>query len=144
MPAPGPAGRDLVANVERLRREHGLSERKLSSMLEAAGRPIPPLGLARIRRLQRRVDVDELAALAEVLGVTPDELLAPPGTSKPAIDHAAVRAAQDLTARIGQLLEADGDPATVRALCGYVDRAVRRAALEVEELLTERRTGGTA
>ena len=79
MPAPGPVGRNLIANVERLRAERGLSLNRLSALLEEAGRPVPPLGLSRMVKAERRVDVDELAALAAVLGVTPDVLLAPPG-----------------------------------------------------------------
>jgi transcriptional regulator with XRE-family HTH domain len=78
MPAPGPVGRSLAANIERLRQALGLSPRKLSAELDKAGRPIPPHSLARIARGERRVDVDELVALAKVLGVTPDVLLSSP------------------------------------------------------------------
>jgi hypothetical protein len=53
--------------------------RRLSALLEEADRPVPPLGLSRMIRAERRVDVDELAALAAVLGVSTDVLLAPPG-----------------------------------------------------------------
>ena len=101
---------------------------------------MPPLGLSRMVKAERRIDVDELVALAEVLGVTPDELLAPPGTGKPSIDHAATRAAQDLAMRIGQLLAAD-DPAEGEALSRCVDRALRRVQIEVEELLAEAESG---
>ena len=139
MPEVGPVGRNLIENVQQLCKERRLSLNKLSAALEAASRPIPPLGLSRLLKAERRTDVDELVALAEVLGVTPGELLAPPGTGKPASDHAAVRAAQDLVTRIGQLLETDGDPGTAEALSGYVDRALRRVAIEVEELLAETR-----
>ena len=114
----------------------------MSALLEAAGRAVPPLGLSRMIKAERRVDVDELVALAEVFGVTPDELLAPPGSGKPGSDHVAVRAAQDLAENIGQLLAADGDPAGHEALIGSVDRATRRVAVEVEELLAE--TAGQA
>jgi transcriptional regulator with XRE-family HTH domain len=139
MPEVGPVGRNLIANVEQLRAEQGLSLNRLSVLLGEAGRAVPPLGLSRLAKGERRVDVDELVALAEVLGVTPGELLAPPGAGKPGIDHAAVRAAQDLAERIGQLLAADGDPGAAEALSGYVDRASRRLAIEVEELLAETR-----
>lgn len=137
MPAPGPAARNLVTNIERLCRARRLSWRKLSAGLEAAGRPIPPLGLSRMAAGERRVDVDELVALAQVLDVTPGELLAPPGTETPGKDHAAIRAAQDLVTRIGQLLSADDNPDTAEALSGYVDRARRRVQIEIEELLAE-------
>lgn len=82
MPEVGPLGRNLIANMEYLRQARGLSCRKLSAELDKAGRRIPPLGLARIAKGERRVDVDELVAPAEVLGVTPDVLLATPETVK--------------------------------------------------------------
>lgn len=50
----------------------GLSER-----LETLGRPIPPLGLRRIEAGTRRVDVDDLVAIAIALGVSPASLLMP-------------------------------------------------------------------
>lgn len=140
MPEVGPVGRNLIANVERLRTEQGLSLNRLSALLEEAGRAVPPLGLSRLAKAERRTDVDELVALSEVLGVTPDELLAPPGTRKPGKDHAAIRAAQDLVTHIGQLLAAEDDPTTAEALGGYVDRARRRVEIEIEELLAEMRT----
>jgi transcriptional regulator with XRE-family HTH domain len=136
MPAPGPAGRNLIANVERLRQERGLSLNRLSAELERAGRPIPPLGLSRIARAERRVDVDEFLALAEVLGTTPGELLAPPDAARsaPPIDHPAIQAAGTLAARIGQLLATSGE---AEALSASVDRGLRRVQIEVEELLAE-------
>jgi transcriptional regulator with XRE-family HTH domain len=82
---------------------------------------------------ERRVDVDELAALAEVLDVTPDVLLAPPDAA-PAPDHAALREARELAARVKHLLAADGDPALAAR---QVSRALRRVQIEVEELLEE-------
>ncbi len=142
MPQVGPLGRNLTENLQHLCKERRLSLNKLSAALEAAGRPIPPLGLSRLVKGERRVDVDELVALAEVFGVTPGELLAPPGSGKPGSDHVAVRAAQDLAEKIGQLLAADRDPAGHEALIGSVDRATRRVAVEVEELLAE--TAGQA
>jgi hypothetical protein len=50
---------------------------ELSERLSAAGRPIPVLGLRRIERGERRVDVDDLVALAVVFGVSPERLLRP-------------------------------------------------------------------
>jgi len=35
----------------------------MSALLEEAGRPVPPLGLSRLIKAERRVDVDELVAL---------------------------------------------------------------------------------
>lgn len=52
---------------------------ELSRRLEALGRPIPPLGLRRMEAGERRADVDDLMALALVLGVSPLALLLPAG-----------------------------------------------------------------
>jgi len=106
----------------------------MSALLEEAGRPVPPLGLSRMIKAERRVDVDELVALAAVLGVTPDVLLAPPGDSDG--DHAAIDAARQLAARIGGLLVAQGDAETQEAV-EDLDRALRRVQLEAEELLAD-------
>jgi len=137
MPAPGPVGRNLIANVERLRAERDLSLNRLSALLEEAGRPVPPLGLSRMIKAERRVDVDELVALAEVLDVTPDVLLAPPeeAAGDPLPEHAAAAAARQLAARIEDLLEVAGDPAAREFARRGVGRGLRRVQVEVEELL---------
>ena len=73
----GPTGIDLTHNVRRRRDKLGLSYNELSRRLAEIGRDIPPLGLRRIEAGTRRVDVDDLMALAVVLGVSPVTLLAP-------------------------------------------------------------------
>ncbi len=135
MPAPGPLGRNLIANMEHLRQVRGLSLRKLSAELDGIGRPIPPLGLARIAKAERHVDVDELVALAEVLGVTPDVLLSPPEAVRagPGAVPAALREARNLVSRVEELLEAAGDPHAREFASGGVDRALSRVQIELEE-----------
>jgi transcriptional regulator with XRE-family HTH domain len=49
----------------------------LSRQLAEVGREIPPLGLRRIESGERRVDVDDLVALAVVFDVSPLALLLP-------------------------------------------------------------------
>lgn len=144
MPSAGPYGRNLIANVERLRRPRGLSYRKLAAAMEEAGRPLPAIGISRMMAGERRVDVDELVALAAVLRVTPDHLLLPPEAAADAQAEApaALRAVGNLGTRIEQLLAASGDRTDCEALSGYVDRALRRVQIEVEELLAEGRQGG--
>jgi hypothetical protein len=71
----GPVGANLVKAVDQLRELRGLSYRKMSTALEQIGRPIFPLGLSRLGRRQRRVDVDDLVALSIVLDVNPSALL---------------------------------------------------------------------
>jgi len=63
--------------VERLRKVRGLSLRDLSARMADAGRPILPIGLSRMANGRRRVDADDLAALAKVLEVDPAALLVP-------------------------------------------------------------------
>lgn len=55
----------------------GLGYADLSRRLEAIGRPIPVLGLSRIEKGERRVDADDLVALAVALDVSPLTLLTP-------------------------------------------------------------------
>ncbi|MEU2598454.1 hypothetical protein ABZ669_14685 [Streptomyces hirsutus] len=73
----GPVGEALRHNVKRLREQKRLTYVELSAKLTEAGRPIPVLGLRRIERGERRVDVDDLAALAVVLSAAPVDLLVP-------------------------------------------------------------------
>jgi hypothetical protein len=117
MPAPGPLGRNLIANVEYLRQVRGLSLRKLSAELDRIGRPVPPLGLSRVSHAQRRVDVDELVALAEVLEVTPDVLLSPPEAVKqlPAAVPAALREARNLVSALSSCSTPNTIPAPAGA-----------------------------
>ena len=67
----------VAANVRRHRERMGLGFAQLSRELVRAGRDIPPLGLGRIESGERRVDVDELTALAAAFGVCPATLLMP-------------------------------------------------------------------
>lgn len=49
--------------------------RELSARLKSLGRPILPSGITKIEQGQRRVDCDDLVALAVALKVTPNRLL---------------------------------------------------------------------
>ncbi|WP_330354462.1 helix-turn-helix domain-containing protein [Streptomyces chartreusis] len=73
----GPVGEVVRQNVETLREEQNLSLVGLSRRLAELGRPIPTLGLSRIENGERRVDADDLVALAAALGVSPVTLLLP-------------------------------------------------------------------
>src|SRR5215472_12772209 len=73
----GPIGHYVIKNLEQLRRLRKLSYRELSDRLREIGRPIPTLGLSRIERGTRRVDADDLVALALALEVNPSALLLP-------------------------------------------------------------------
>ena len=73
----GPTGETVRTNIQRLRRARGLGFAELSRELDRLGRTIPPLGLRRIEDGERRVDVDDLVALAAALWVSPVLLLLP-------------------------------------------------------------------
>jgi len=73
----GPTGERVIANIKQLRQSKGLTYKELSERLESLGRPIPVLGLSRLERGERRVDVDDLVALAIAMETTPNRLLLP-------------------------------------------------------------------
>jgi transcriptional regulator with XRE-family HTH domain len=73
----GPVSETLMRNIKRIREAKRLTYVELSERLTNIGRPIPVLGLRRIERGERRVDVDDLAALAVVLSAAPVDLLVP-------------------------------------------------------------------
>lgn len=73
----GPIGEAVRANIKSIREAQGLSQAELSANMADLGRPIPPLGIHRIEAGTRRVDVDDLVALAVALTTTPATLLMP-------------------------------------------------------------------
>jgi transcriptional regulator with XRE-family HTH domain len=73
----GPVARRVSANVHRLRKQDRMSLKGLSKRLGELGRWIPLNGVHGIEQGQRRVDVDDLVALALALKVTPNDLLLP-------------------------------------------------------------------
>ena len=82
MPAPKKVslmatGETVKENVRRLREGQNLTYAALSRRLDEIGRPIATLGLTRIEAGERRVDSDDLVALALALRTTPAYLLMP-------------------------------------------------------------------
>lgn len=73
----GPTSAAVAANTRRVRERRGLSTYQLSRALQEVGRPITPSAISKLERGERRVDVDDLMALAVVLGVSPSALLLP-------------------------------------------------------------------
>lgn len=70
----------LAASVRRLRTERRLSQIELARAMEDLGRPIGGrIGLQRLERGERKVDVEELVTLARVFNVPPVALLFPVG-----------------------------------------------------------------
>ncbi|MFI0533552.1 helix-turn-helix domain-containing protein [Streptomyces scabiei] len=81
----GPTGEQVQSNVHRLRASSGMTKRELSDRVTELGRTIPPLGISRIENGTRRVDADDLVALAVALGVHPAALLLPPDVTSGAV-----------------------------------------------------------
>lgn len=73
----GPTAHTVADNVQRLRKRREMSIYELSGQLRKAGRPITPAAVGKIERSQRQVTVDDLIALAVILGVSPSALLMP-------------------------------------------------------------------
>lgn len=77
----GPTGDTVADNIRRIRVSLGMNLRDLAESLRANGHPIAHSGLSKIENKTRRVDVDDLMALAVALGVTPLALLLPASRS---------------------------------------------------------------
>lgn len=73
----GPAGAQAARRLRALRRRQDLTLADIAARLERLGRPITVSGLSKIEKGQRRVDVDDLLALAGALNVQVDDILFP-------------------------------------------------------------------
>ncbi|MDZ4235260.1 MAG: helix-turn-helix transcriptional regulator [Dietzia sp.] len=73
----GTTGATVARNIRRVRLERGLAYTELAEQLEELGREVPTWGLRKIESGGRRVDVDDLMALAVALRVSPITLLMP-------------------------------------------------------------------
>lgn len=71
----GDVGRNVAANVRRFRVGQGLTTEQLAGRV-AALRPMYATTITKIEKEDRRVDVDDLVAIAQALNVPPMELLA--------------------------------------------------------------------
>lgn len=68
------------ANLSAHRQQTGLRLEDVSASLKASGWPVSVSALSRIENGERRIDVDDLTALAAALGVSPIVLLNPRGS----------------------------------------------------------------
>lgn len=73
----GPTGRTVANNIARARKSQQISLQELEERLIQVGRRISFSGLSKIERAERRVDVDDLMAIAVALDVSPLGLLLP-------------------------------------------------------------------
>lgn len=72
---PGPVGQRVPREVRALRERLRLSTYELSRKLAEIGWPLRPAALTKIENGQRKVDVDDLAALAVALNASPVRLM---------------------------------------------------------------------
>jgi transcriptional regulator with XRE-family HTH domain len=75
----GPTGRTVAANIARVRKGQQMSLQRLEAILTTLGHRISFSALSKIENNGRRVDVDDLMALALALDVSPASLLLPLG-----------------------------------------------------------------
>lgn len=76
-----PAGitnRHVAQNIRAARQAIGMDLRTMSDGLEAIGRKLSTSGISKLENGDRRVDVDDLTAIAYLLRTTPAALLTPP------------------------------------------------------------------
>ena len=75
----GAIAQAVAENVEAVRKRRGLTQQQLASRLAELGRPMQASAVAKVESGDRRVDVDDLAALAVALNVSVARLLLPDG-----------------------------------------------------------------
>lgn len=73
----GDIGKRLGERVRIVRKERELTQEQLSATLATLGRPMPTASIGRLESGDRRIDVDDLMALAYALNVSPISLLLP-------------------------------------------------------------------
>lgn len=95
----GASGQTVAANVKRLR--GAVTYTQLSERLRELDREISPIAVRRIEEGDRRVDVDDLTAIAVALGVSPTTLLMPHTN----VDGIETQSPDDLTKPITGLSE---------------------------------------
>lgn len=103
----GPVGLFVGETVARLRGDRGWDQRSLVERLAAAGTAMSQPILSRIEGGARRVDADELLALAAVFHVVVADLLPPTGEVAVAVPTSRVTRADDSTGPVGSALADD-------------------------------------
>ncbi len=72
---PHPTESNVAANVRHLRTARGLSQEALAAAIAANGYELASMAICNVERGRRRITVEDLAALAEALGESPQRLL---------------------------------------------------------------------
>jgi transcriptional regulator with XRE-family HTH domain len=135
----------VAGNVRRLRDARGLSLRRFSEELKKHGCNLSADAVNKIengRELElsaplpkqvRRVDVDELVALAATFGVTTDELLLPPGQARRGDGHRSVDLTEELLDAVRDVVDPGSDTDVARRT-QTARRLMAQLALELDEI----------
>ena len=75
----GPVGQRAAANLAFFRGR--TKQQDLARRMEEIGRPMTASAISKAEKLDRRIDVDDLMALAIALDIAPNQLLLPPDAS---------------------------------------------------------------
>lgn len=129
----GEVGGHLAAAVTKLRQSHGWDQSHLAERVTAAGRPMSASVLGKIEAGARRVDVDDLVALATALEVPVARLL-PSGDvpDHPADPFEAAAGPGLVAARVLDDLEALGDLEELGATAPTLAAVAVRLAKEMD------------
>lgn len=125
----GKMGEHVAATVGRLRRDRGWEQRELAERVTVVGRPMSSSLISKIESGARRVDVDDLVALAAALEVSPALLVlaAPAGAEsdpEPGLDDGTT--AQSVADAVDGDIEALGDLVGVEPSLAQMARRLAR------------------
>ncbi|MGW2511279.1 helix-turn-helix domain-containing protein [Streptomyces scopuliridis] len=129
----GEAGGCVAAAVTAHRQRHGWDQRYLAELVTAQGRPMSTSVLGKVEAGARRVDVDDLVALAAALEVSPAALL--PGAEHQDEDEDPFAQASDpgsVRASVVQDVAALGDLETLDATAPTLAAVAVRLAQEID------------
>ncbi|MGK9271051.1 helix-turn-helix domain-containing protein [Williamsia muralis] len=98
----GPVSQIVAAEVSRRRQEFGWTRQVLADDVSSRGRKFTAEAIQKLESNQRRIDVDDLAALAAALYCEPSELLGRPEFDLSALTDKDVAAIQHLIGRLSR------------------------------------------
>lgn len=140
----GPVGKRVAATVREIRKRRGMSVRLLSERVTELGRPVLPSAITRIESGERRLDVDDLMALALALDVSPVTLMLPASTTC-ADDPVPVSSTMDLPWSVawrwahGEVSTSDTQATLDGLTAASRDIATVRDRQRIRQTLTENR-----
>ncbi|MFM9634758.1 helix-turn-helix domain-containing protein [Streptomyces galilaeus] len=127
----GEAGERLAAAIATHRQRRGWDQRHLAEQVTAAGRAMSASVLGKVEAGSRRVDVDDLVAIAAALDVPPQQLL--PGDDTAVSDpFEAASAPGPVRARVLEDIAALGDLEALDITAPTLAAIAVRLAVEVD------------